>query len=122
MIKEEVNSELQSQSINGTPSVIQNVGVKQMQRQSENIVKDEIQIMPSGMVEQDTTGRFKTSFEDFKKLMLACLWGKRLNKSEIIMVNLIQNVQLLTQAVESDDMPLKQALQILEGLQKVYSR
>lgn len=37
-------------------------------------------------------------------------------------MNLVQNIRTLNQAVEDDTIPLKQALKILMGLQKVYQR
>ena len=37
-------------------------------------------------------------------------------------MNLVQNIQTLSQAVRDDHIPLKQALKILIGLQKVYTR
>lgn len=79
-------------------------------------------ILPALEGAKDTAGRFTSSFEDFKKLMLACMWGKRLTKNEILMLNLIQNVQLLSEAVRTEEMPLKTAVMVLEGLQKVYTR
>lgn len=38
------------------------------------------------------------------------------------MMNLVQNIKTLSQAVKDDTIPLKQALKILMGLQKVYQR
>ena len=60
--------------------------------------------------------------EEFKRFLLACIWEKRISKNEIIMMNLVQNVKTLSQAVKDDAISLKQALKILIGLQKVYSR
>ena len=60
--------------------------------------------------------------EEFKKFILACIWEKRIPKNEILMMNLVQNIQTLSQAVKDDHIPLKQALKILIGLQKVYVR
>lgn len=64
----------------------------------------------------------ENSPEEFKRFLLACIWEKRIPKSEILMMNLVQNIRTLNQAVEDDTIPLKQALKILMGLQKVYQR
>jgi hypothetical protein len=95
----------------------------EIKQERVSLLKDEnIQIVRKSLVENDMSGRFSTSFEDFKKLMLACMWGKRLSKNEILMMNLIQNISLLNSAVQNEDIPLKKAIVILEGLSKVYSR
>jgi len=45
--------------------------------------------------------------EEFKKFLLACIWEKRIPKNEIIMMNLVQNIATLNQAVKDETIPLK---------------
>ena len=121
MIKEEAQSES-----NHSSAIVHQIRDKQVSREGLDVanqnLNEEIQLVPPMLAQKDMTGRFSSSFDDFKKLMLACMWGKRLTKNEILMMNLIQNIEMLNQAVSSEEIPLKQALMILEGLQKVYTR
>jgi hypothetical protein len=54
--------------------------------------------------------------EEFKKFLLACMWDKRIPKQEMLLMNLVQNIKTLSQAVKDDSMPLKTALKVLIGL------
>ena len=78
--------------------------MNQQNRRDFDIMKDEnITIVPAPAAETDVkVVGHSTSYEEFKKLMLACILGKRLSKNDIIMMNLIQNISALNQAVKED--------------------
>ena len=99
-------------------SMMKQLAAKQQNRNAFNIMKEEgLAIVTGPQTSKDVQiESHSTSYEEFKKLMLACILGKRLSKNEIIMMNLIQNISALNRAVKQDQIPLKKALLILEGL------
>jgi len=96
------------------------IEVKQEQRRAFDIIKNELEQLPNEP--KEFREKLQTNAEEFKKFILACIWEKRIPKHEIVMMNLIQNVAALSQAIKDDTIPLKQATKILMGLQKVYQR
>jgi len=38
--------------------------------------------------------------DEFKKFLLACIWEKRIPKNDILMMNLVQNILTLKEAVD----------------------
>jgi len=98
-------------------SVVEDLLAKQQARKGFNIFKNE---EVQDVVPKSTS--VAQNAEEFKKFLLACIWEKRIPKNEIIMMNLVQNIATLNQAVKDETIPLKQALKILLGLQKVYQR
>jgi len=75
----------------------------------------------------DTPRKLKADVEsnpadDFKHFLLVCMWDKRITKHQLILMDLVKNVKLLTRAVEAGQVPLKKAIQALTGLQNLYNR
>ena len=94
---------------------IEDILIKHEQRKAFNIFKNEGVEITSKMTNMIDTNTPSTA-EEFKKFLLACIWEKRIPKHEILMMNLVQNIATLNQAVKDETIPLKQALKILIGL------
>ena len=112
MIKEEADSRKQE-------SIVEEIERKQQNRINFDIIKNEYLGDDHRQPTQADLKQHQTT-EEFKKFLLSCIWEKRIPKNEIIMMNLVQNIMTLSQAVKDETIPLPQALKILVGLQKVF--
>ena len=60
--------------------------------------------------------------DQFRKFILACLWDKRITKHELILMDILSNVYTLKKSIEDEKISLNQALKIVSGLPKIYTR
>lgn len=126
-VKDEGDASVKYESPSSKANVpnTQDIMMKQEARERFNIYKTEgaaVPAVPRKAVTPQKQNEKDYNADEFKRFLLACIFEKRIPKQEILVMNLVQNIATLRQAVEDERMPLKQALKLLLGLQKVYLR